>query len=120
MPKTSEFVDYLLEQLAPLGNLRAKAMFGGFGLYTNELFFAIVVDDVLYVKVDEFNRAKFEAHNLSAFRYSMKDGRMMSMSYYPLPESALEDSSALIQWAREGVAAALRAPERKKRKKSEN
>ncbi len=101
----------------PLGNLRAKAMFGGFGLYADELFFAIVADDVLYVKVDEHNRAKFEAQKLSAFRYSMKDGRMMSMSYYPLPESALEDSSALIQWAREGVAAALRAPERKKRKK---
>jgi DNA transformation protein and related proteins len=120
LAKRNEFVDYLLEQLASLGNLRAKAMFGGFGLYADGLFFAIVSDDIFYVKVDDQNRPRFEACHLQPFHYTMKDGRSMSMSYYPLPDAALEDQAELMCWAREGVAAALRAPERKKRKKSEN
>ncbi|QLG88826.1 TfoX/Sxy family protein [Chitinibacter bivalviorum] len=114
----SEYLRFLLEQLQPLGHLRAKAMFGGHGLYCDEIFFAIVVDDVLYVKVDEHNRPRFLAAELAPFSYSMKDGRTMSMSYYPLPESALEERAELLDWAREGIAAALRAPERKTRKKT--
>ena len=116
----SEYLDYLLEQMAPLGSLRAKSMFGGYGIYLDAFFFAIVVDDVLYVKVDDTSRPRFTAAQLAPFSYSMKDGRMMIMSYYPLPEAALEDQSEFLDWCREGIAAALRAPERKKRKKTAN
>jgi len=109
MAKRSEFVQYLLEQLAPLGQLRAKAMFGGFGLYCDELFFALIADDVLYVKVDDSNRPRFTAEQLAPFCYPMKDGRVQTMSYYPLPEAALESPADLLDWAKEGIAAALRA-----------
>jgi DNA transformation protein len=114
MAKRSEYVDYLLGELAALGTLRAKAMFGGFGVYCDELFFAIVVDDIFYVKVDDVNRPRFIAAQLEPFSYAMKDGRQQSMSYYPLPESALETPSELIAWAKEGLAAALRAPKKSK------
>jgi DNA transformation protein len=114
-----EYLNYLLEQLAPLGSLRAKAMFGGFGLYCDEIFFAIIADDVLYVKVDNTNRPRFIAASLPAFSYQVKNGTHQSMSYYSLPESSLEEQAELLDWAREGIAAALRAPERKKRNKSE-
>ena len=113
MAKRSEYVDYLLGELAPLGTLRAKAMFGGFGVYCDELFFAIIIDDVFYVKVDDLSRPRFIAAQLAPFSYAIKDGRRQSMSYYPLPDSALETPSELIDWAKQGVAAALRAPPRK-------
>ena len=109
MAKRSEFLEYLLDELAPLGQIRAKAMIGGFGLYCDELFFALVADEVLYVKVDDLNRPRFIAEQLAPFCYPMKDGRMQTMSYYPLPESALESQTDLINWAKEGIAAALRA-----------
>lgn len=112
MAKRSEYVDYLLGELAPLGALRAKAMFGGFGVYCDELFFAIVIDDVLYVKVDDLNRSRFVDAQLAPFSYAMKDGRQQTMSYYPLPEAALETPSELITWAKEGLASALRAPKK--------
>mgnify|MGYP001598292532 CR=1 FL=1 len=114
MAKRSEYVAYLLDELASLGSLRAKAMFGGFGLYCDELFFAIVADEVLYVKVDDANRVRFEQAQLQPISFTMKDGRVQTMSYYPLPEAALASNPELLAWAKEGLAAALRAPKRKK------
>ncbi|AMC36403.1 TfoX/Sxy family protein [Janthinobacterium sp. B9-8] len=59
MAKRSEYVAYLLELLAPMGTLRAKAMFSGYGLYCDEIFFAIVADDILYIKTDAESKADF-------------------------------------------------------------
>lgn len=110
MPKRNEYLDWLCERLAPLGPVRAKSMFGGWGLYCDELFFAIVVDDILYVKADAQSRPEFAAEGLQPFTYPMKDGRLQSMNYFPLPDAALDDDALLIAWARKGVMAALRAP----------
>jgi DNA transformation protein len=108
----NEFVDYVLEQLSPLGGVRAKRMFGGHGVYLEGLFFALVADDTLYLKADDENRAQFEARGLSPFRYQ-RNGKERTMSYYSLPESALEDSAELLSWARRAIEAALRAAARK-------
>ncbi|GGP23560.1 TfoX/Sxy family protein [Silvimonas iriomotensis] len=115
MPARSEYLDWLLEQLAPLGSLRPKSMFGGYGLYCDGVFFAIISDDVFYVKVDDTNRPRFEKAGLQPFRYDVKDGKK-HLSYYPLPESALEDAEALQEWAREGIGAALRAAAKGKKR----
>ncbi|MDR3412568.1 MAG: TfoX/Sxy family protein [Formivibrio sp.] len=109
MPRRSEYVDWLFEQLAPLGTLRARAMFGAFGLYCDDLFFAIVDDDVLYIKVDDVCRSEFEAEGLRPFTYPMKDGTTSTLSYYPLPDFSLENQHELVFWAKKGLAAALRA-----------
>ena len=109
MKRQPEYLTLLLEQLSPLGALRARAMFGGYGLYCDELFFAIVVDEILYLKADAESKSDFEALGLLPFSYAMKDGRIQTMAYYPLPEDALDDDVALRQWAKKGIAAALRA-----------
>lgn len=108
--RRNEYVDWLCERLAPLGPIRAKAMFGGFGLYAGDLFFAIVADEVLYLKADDTSIPEFERAGLAPFTYPMKDGRLQSMRYYPLPEEAFDDDQAFLNWARKGVEAALRAP----------
>ena len=56
MPAGGSFLEFLLDQLGGLGDLRAKPMFGGFGLYSGERFFGIVHRDVAYFKVDDENR----------------------------------------------------------------
>lgn len=109
MVRRSETVEWLCERLAPLGTIKARSMFGGWGLYCDGLFFALVVDEVLHVKVDDVSRPAFVAERLSPFTYSMKDGRVQSLSYYPLPDSTLDDDPELLRWARQGLAAALRA-----------
>ncbi len=116
MAVSREFLDFITDQLSPLGVIRVKRMFGGAGLYCDELFFAILDDEALYFKVDNENRAEFERNNLAPFTFVMKDGKTASMSYYSAPEGCLEDQDLLIEWAREGVAAALRAKQKKRKK----
>ena len=122
MARESEFVNWLMERLEPLGPLRTRAMFGGHGLWLEDpfageggkgLFFALVADGVLYVKADDDNRALFEDAGLAPFQpFPDKPG---TMSYYPVPDDVLEDRDALLEWANRGVAAALRAPRKKRR-----
>lgn len=116
MPRRSEYVEYLFEMLQPLGELRAKSMFGGWGLYANELFFAIVAEDTLYFKVDDANCADFEAEGLKPFRYEM-GGTVATMRYYPPPAAALDDREMLCAWGRKGIEAAERASAKKKHRK---
>ncbi|MEO7318773.1 MAG: TfoX/Sxy family protein [Chthoniobacteraceae bacterium] len=114
MARLSEFITYLLEQLAPLGEVRARAMFGGFGIYRGDRMFALVAEDALYIKVDEVNRAEFEARGLLPFRYETK-GKTNTMSYWQPPAEAMDDREMLCEWARKGVEAADRAAKKKTR-----
>ena len=118
MPKRTDFTDWAEDQLSPLGLIRIKSMFGGFGVYADDLFFGIIDDDVLYFKVDDLNRARFVEAGSEIFRYPMKDGAMMELSYYQAPETALDDQAELLEWARLGLDAALRARARKRPKKT--
>ena len=104
----SETVNWLCERLAPLGHIRPKAMFGGFGVYCDGLFFAIVIDDQIFFKVDANSRPEFEAAGCEPFTYMVR-GKRQSMSYYALPEEAVDDDPAFLGWAYRGLGAALRA-----------
>ncbi len=110
----NEFVEYLLEGLADLGAVRARKMFGGYGLYLDDLMFGIVADDVVYIKVDDLNREMFLSAGLEPFRLESKNA---VMSYYTVPEEAMDDAVVLCQWARRGVEASQRG---KKAKRSRN
>ena len=116
MAKHSEFITYLLEQLASLGDVRARSMFGGFGIYLGERMFALVADDALYLKADAENQAEFEARGLLPFRYEMR-GEKKQMNYWQPPAEAMDDREMLCDWARKGVEAAERAAAGKKRRR---
>ena len=108
MARRSEFVTFLLEQLAPLGEVSARAMFGGYGIYFDGRMFALVAEDTFYVKVDDDSRAEFESEGLEPFRYESARGTS-SMSYYQPPTAAIDDREKLCAWARKGMEAARRA-----------
>jgi len=107
MAVSREYVDYLLESLAPLGRVVAKRMFGGVGLFLDGLMFAIVIDDQLWLKADDANRGEFTALDLLPFTYQ-RQGKPTSLSYYRAPDEALDSPHALLPWARSAFAAALR------------
>ncbi len=92
-------------------------MFGGVGLYTDEIFFGILAADMLFFKVDDTNRREYEAARSSPF--SPYPGRAMTMSYYEVPLGVLEDAATLCEWAARAVAAAKSAkPPRSKRRRT--
>jgi DNA transformation protein and related proteins len=82
-------------------------MFGGHGLYCDGAFFAIVLDDVLYLKADDQSRPRFVAAGLEPFVYQ-RQGKRASLGYYRAPPEALESPDAALAWGREALGAALR------------
>jgi DNA transformation protein len=100
------FRRYVLDQLEELGEVTARSMFGGVGLYYKDRFFGIIAGDVLYLKVNEGNRPDFEAAGMSPFKpYPHRSG---TMKYYAVPVEVLESPVELAAWARKAVAAARR------------
>lgn len=113
MRPADEFVSHCLELLAPLGTPRAKRMFGGHGLYVDELFVALIASDRLYLKADAQTRARFEAAGCAPFVYDGQ-GRSVTMGYYSAPDDALESPAYMQPWGRLALEAALRAKAVKK------
>jgi DNA transformation protein len=107
MRVTDGFRAFVLEQLAGVESVRAREMFGGVGLYANDVFFGILAADSLYLKVDDSNRGQYEAEGMTAFQpYT---GKPTTMSYYQVPARVLEDGEELTVWARASIRVAVRA-----------
>jgi DNA transformation protein len=96
MPVSPEYREWVLEQLRGAGTVTGRSMFGGYSLYLDGAIFALIDDDVLYFKVDDSNRADYEAAGMRPFR-PFGDDR--SMQYYEVPPDVLENPEALWTWA---------------------
>ena len=112
MSVSREYRDFALEQLGRVLPVTARGMFGGVGVYSGGLFFALMDDDTLYLKVDDSNRADFEAAGTGPFRPFGDDAK--PMQYYELPADLLEDPDALRPWVEKALAVAAAARRRKK------
>lgn len=106
----SEEEEYLVERLARVASVRTRLMFGGVGIYSGEHFFALIANDVLYFKVDQQNRADFEARGMSAFQ-PFAD-RPATMSYYEVPSDVIGDERRLRAWVAKALDVARAARER--------
>ena len=100
--------EHCLELLAPLGTPRCRRMFGGFGLYVDDLFVALIAFDRLYLKADAETAEAFAAAGCERFVYEGK-GKRMPMDYCSAPAEALDSPALMRPWARLAVQAALRA-----------
>lgn len=112
MALSKSFEAFAVELLQGLGPIRVKRMFGGAAAYLDDRIFALLDDDAIWIKVDALNEAAFVEAGLARITYPMKDGRIMDMPYRRLPESALDDPDEAVRWARLGVEAALRKPDK--------
>ncbi len=109
MPVSGDYLAFVLEQLAGLGSVTSRHMFGGAGLYRDEFFFGLIADDVLYLRVDDSNRTDYTARGMAQFR-PYADRPYLSMNYYETPAEVLEDASELAGWAQRSVEVAMAAP----------
>ncbi len=84
-------------------------MFGGAGVYLDDLMFGLIAGETLFFKVDDRNRADYEAEDSGPFIYEPPSGKTIAMSYYELPERLYDETDELIAWARKALDAALAA-----------
>ena len=108
MAVSSDYLDYVRDQLSGLGGVTSRRMFGGAGLYCEEFFFALIDNDTLYLRVNDSNRADFTTRGMGQFR-PYPESPQLSMTYYETPADVLEDAAELVAWARRSVTAAMAA-----------
>ena len=106
MAVSAEFLEYVLDQLADWGEVRAKRMFGGAGLYRQGKMFGLIANDVAYLKVGELNREDF--HQAGSRLFQPFPHKPTTMPYGELPAEVLEDRDELARWAEKALAVAAR------------
>ena len=117
MSVSSGFRTFVVEQLGrSLQDVRARSMFGGVGLYAGNLFFGLMDDDTLYLKVNDSNRRRFEERGMGPFRPYGEAGE--TMQYYEVPAEVLEDAELLAVWAETSVTVAREAKSSRARRRS--
>lgn len=107
------------ELFEPLGPVRIRKMFGGARVYAHDVMFALLADEVVYLKADDALRAELEAEGSDPFVWTRpSDGKQMEMGYVSLPTDAAEEPEAASAWGRKALDVALKAqaakPKRKK------
>ena len=104
MAVSDEFLEYVIGQLATWGEVRAKRMFGGAGLYYQGKMFGLIADDVLYLKVTDGNRDDYQ--NAGSKPFQPYPDQKTTISYWEIPGEVLEDPDELARWAQKAWAAA--------------
>ena len=95
---------------APFGKIVVRRMFGGEGLYRDNVMFAIVFGERIYLKTNEEGRQAFIAEGATPFVYPMKKGDITSHNYYALPDRLYDDPDELAEWARAAFTVARHSP----------
>jgi DNA transformation protein and related proteins len=116
MAVSDDYLQYVLEQLAGLGCITIRRMFGGVGLYHDSRFFGFIAGDTLYFRVDDSTRGDYEVRGMGRFR-PYADRPELSMTYYEVPADTLEDADECAAWARKSSAVAAAAPRKRTRPK---
>ena len=115
MTASDTFAEFLREQLAPLGHVTMRRMFGKTGVFCDGLMFGMVTENTLYFRVDDENRATFkEAEAFPPLNYAKK-GSTIDLSFWRVPERLFDEPDELVSWARAAIAAAHRIAAKRER-----
>ena len=115
MVASDSFTEFLKEQLAPLGRVTMRRMFGKTGVFCDGLMLGMVTDNTLYLRVDNDNRTAFqEAASFPPLNYRKK-GSTIDLSFWRAPERLFDEPDELVTWARIALAAAGRVAAKRER-----
>lgn len=102
MTVSTDFTQYVLDQLSGWGNVQTKRMFGVIALYQEELAFGMIANDVVYLKVDDSNRAEYLQKGSSQLKLFKNNSTVLS--FYNVPPDVFEDASEFTKWAKASFA----------------
>ncbi|KLN59419.1 hypothetical protein WH96_17745 [Kiloniella spongiae] len=102
------FSQYILEQLAPLGELKIGRFFGGKSIKYQNKQFCMLMKNRLYFRVSRNNLSDYLDNGSEPFSYLTKNGRVQVKKYYEVPADVLDDIDALRTWAKRAIEAAFK------------
>jgi len=115
MVASATFAEFLREQLAPLGRITVRRMFGKTGVFCDGVMFGMVTENTLYFRVDDQNRVTFrEAEAFPPLNYAKK-GSNIDRSFWRVPERLFDEPDELVTWAQAALAAARRVAAKRER-----
>ena len=94
------FKEFVLDQLRLFGPVDCRAMFGGFGLYCEGIFFGIIAKGRLYFKTNESTASDYLERDMQPFQ---PNPRQTLKNYFEVPVEILEDEEQLAVWARKAI-----------------
>jgi DNA transformation protein len=80
-------------------------MFGGIGIYCDEVFFAVIDDDKLYFKCNDINLEDYDRHSSS--QWVIEGDPPSPMPYREVPAVILADPEEIGRWIDAAVKVAL-------------
>ncbi|MGI9524440.1 MAG: TfoX/Sxy family protein [Hyphomicrobiaceae bacterium] len=110
---STNYNSFIEEQLSVVGPVVVRRMFGGAGVFLDDLMFALVADETLYFKSDDQSKQTFENEGLEPFIYQAKGGKRAVMSYWRAPERVFDDPDEMRVWAENALRAAQSAAAKK-------
>jgi DNA transformation protein len=115
MVASAAFAEFLREQLAPLGRVTMRRMFGKTGVFCDGVMLGMVTENTLYFRVDNQNRVTFkEAESYPPLNYAKK-GSTIDLSFWRVPERLFDEPDELVSWAQAALAAAHRVAAKRER-----
>lgn len=114
MKNTEEYIQYITELIEPYGDCEVKKMFGSLGIFKDGVCFGGIMENVFRLKVNDSNRADFEAYEMKGWQVP---GKKMIMSYYEVPIEVMENKTELMTWMDKAYSIAVEAKKSKKKKK---
>jgi DNA transformation protein len=115
MVASDSFAEFLREQLAPIGQITMRRMFGKTGVFCDGFMLGMVRDNTLYLRIDDDNRATFkEAASFPPLNYEKK-GETIDLAFWRAPERLFDEPEDLVTWARAALGAARRVAAKRER-----
>jgi len=112
---SDEYLSFVGELFAPAFPVRIRRMFGGAGIFWEEVMVGLVAYERIYLKVDDTTKADFEAEGSKPFVFTPKSGERVAMSYLELPERLYDEPDEMRAWALKARDVGMRAKTKPKK-----
>jgi DNA transformation protein len=102
----SSLASYVAEQLAPLGRISSRAIFGGVGVFIDERLLAIVMGEKLYLHTDKSNLDDYVARGMPQFK-PYPNAFDLTTDHHEVPQDVVNDVEQLKAWGERALNAAI-------------
>lgn len=105
MSVSQDYLARTIERLASVVPVSYRRIFNGYGVYHQGMQFALIVNDHLYFRADDYSCLLYERKGMKPFQ----PGRIESTEscFYQLPEDVLANPAELVYWMRTAVEAGM-------------
>ena len=111
MPVSKNYLDFIFGQMSEFGGYETKRMFGGTNLFRDNLMFAKIKDDSLWLKVDDSNLNDFTDEGMPQYSYGKDNSK--KLNFYEVPLEIIEDKNQLANWSKKAFEVAVTAAYKK-------